>query len=270
MRDVWRVGSPSAGGVASTYIPRNCGLTAPEGEEVYEFLVRVQSRPGILGRLSRLFGEYNFDVLVGSLQVSENVGVNTFYVEAAEATISVEEMVERLRAERYVLEARATQTAEVFFEHYYFPLTSGGRFRIFAMSADALLALEKELFKRFGTAASSILYNVALATGREIIDKIRERDWGDVTPTPDLLLANFAAGFRAYGQGVLKVFEEPSLFRVEVEEPLMAEGEGEVLDHLSIGIVVGALEAIYEREFRVEDPRYDKAERKLRFRVVEK
>lgn len=250
-------------------IKKVSGLTAPDGEEVYEFFFKVKSRPGVLGAIASLLGEHNVDILGGHIQVHDrDMGIITLYADISRKKESMEEIVSKLRSMELMLEVDYKPMSEVFFEHFYFPMTSGGHFRIFALSADAFMALEKNLYDTFGEVAGTLLYHSGRALGKRIVEKMRERR----TPpekTEDLLLRNLVAMLRAYGVGLFKIQREDTCFMIEVEEPLMSVWDGEVMDYFTIGVAAGALEEIYNLSLAVKETKYIAEDKKLEILLAE-
>ncbi len=253
-----------------TPTPKNAGLTAPEGGEVYELFIKARSRPGVLGEIAALLGRYNLDILGGHLQVhNRDWGVITLYVDVSQPRDGLDKVLEELRGLDFTIEVDAKAMDEIFFEHFFFPITSGGHFRIFVISADAWMALEDTLHKTFGTAAATLLYHSGVALGKRVIDKMRERKT-HVKLTEELLRANIIAMLRAYGIGIAKIEDTAQGFHVEISEPIMAEWDGKIIDYFTIGMMAGSLEAIYDTNLVARGVKYDSAKRVLSFELERK
>jgi hypothetical protein len=247
------------------YVTRSLGLTLPEGPHIYEVFLRVKSRPGVLGRIDSLLGSMNIDLLGAHGQVHESGEATIIlYADLGKATTSLEEALARLREEEPVLEVSAKPNEPIFFEHFYFPLTSGGRFPVFVISVDSWLTFEEELLKRFGTPAEALLHEIGRSIGRAAVRKMRKRPMG--TPiTTSVLHANFVEMFRAFGLGLLEIIKKDASYEVSIREPLMSYRETQVIDSFSVGLVTGALEEIYGGTLAVRNLSYRRDERTLAF-----
>jgi hypothetical protein len=235
-----------------SYVPRSLGLTLPEGPHIYEVFVRVKSRPGVLGRIASLLGSMNIDLVGVHGQVHEAAEATIIlYADLAKASTSLEEALARLREEEFVMEVRAKPSEPIFFEQFYFPLTSGGRFRVFAISVDSWLSFEEELLKRFGTPAETLLHEIGRSMGTPM--------------TTGVLHTNFVEMFRAFGLGLLDISTRDGSYEVSIREPLMSFRETQAIDSFSVGIVTGALEEIYGGILAVRNLNYRRDERTLAF-----
>ena len=71
---------------------RSLGIASPDGQEIYELYVAVQSKPSVLARIATILGEKNVDILAGNMQCSDDkrTGYDVFYLEMAGATVTPE------------------------------------------------------------------------------------------------------------------------------------------------------------------------------------
>lgn len=198
-------------------------------------------------------GRWNIDILGAHVQVSDDrrVGHNLFYVEMADSDHNVDELTDLLKRQDFVIEVRAEPRKRVYFESMFFPITSGGHYRVFALGGNEWAALVRSFVEKFGSAASSLLYQEGVSVGKSIAESVGLR----FAEKPDgkTLVENFTALFRASGYGILRLSGDKEGFHVVIEEPVVSLSEEKVTDNFVVGIVAGALGKIYSRSYAVED-----------------
>ncbi len=236
-------------------VPRSLGISAPAGKDVYEVRLRVVSRPSILGKISNIFGSKNVDILGVHGQVTEDKkhADLIFYVEGGSSTVPMAAVVNELRGQDFVVSANSYSKNRIYFEAGSFPLTSGGHYRVFAISADAWAALVRAILQEFESGGKVILREEGTALGREIVRGISKRF---ASPDASVLMDNLKALFRASGLGLLEVAEVKGTarFAVKIREPAVCAGANLVtVDDFLIGVVRGAISEVYSSEYRAKD-----------------
>ncbi|MDG6968231.1 MAG: hypothetical protein JRM82_03305 [Nitrososphaerota archaeon] len=234
--------------------PRSLGITAPEGSDVYELYMKVKSRPSVLGSVSSLVGSKGIDILWMAGQASDDKQTADFFffAEMGSSTASPSEVVEELRKQDFVLEARSRRLDRVYFETFAFPLTSGGHRRVMVLDGRGWAALVKSLHRRFGSAATAILHDQGVSFGAELVERMS----GRFRPGPDaeLLVDNIKALFKASGLGILEIGAKRGKLSASIADHVVSLGGDESLaDDFLVGVVRGALEGAYGRELRVDN-----------------
>ncbi len=234
------------------------GITAPEGSDVYEFYMKVKSKPSVLGRVSNLVGSKGIDILWMTGQASDDKQTADFFffAEMCSSTASHSEVVEELRKQDFVLEARSHRLDRVYFEEFAFPLTSGGHRRVMVLDAVGWARLVKNFLDRFGSAGQSILHEEGVAFGQEVADRLQKR----LDAEPGQVVQNLKALVRASGLGLLEVaeVEKGERFTVSISDSVLCQGEGEKLaDDFLAGVVRGAIGRTYGRDFWVSGTRFE-------------
>lgn len=235
---------------------RSLGVSAPKGSDVHEVYLKVRSRPSVLGKISNVFGSRGADILGVHAQVSDDkqTGDLILYVEMGGAKGSIKDVVSELKKQDFVIDVRSEDRNRVYFDAFSFPLTSGGHRRVFALDGSGWAALVKSLLQKFGTAGSAILHDEGVSFGRQLAD----RTSGRFRTPPDraLLVENMRSLFRASGLGVLQVdAKNEGRLRASIADPaVLLGGDDSLTDDFLVGVVRGALEKIYGKEFRVEKP----------------
>lgn len=237
--------------------PRSLGISVPEGRDVHEIYVKVLSRPSILGKISDLMGKRNIDIIGAHIQVSEDktTGHILLYVEMADSTAKIEEVIYALRSQDYVKDVITYPRQEIFFEEIMFPLTSGGHYRVFVLGASVWAAIVKSLREMFGQTAGFVLRNEGTFAGRAAVSRIEGRftSQGLKIPEKRVLLENVIAYYKASGLGILEVKGEPSGFKVSITEGVLSGSSAEGVDDFLVGMVKGALEQIYGTNYLVQN-----------------
>ena len=236
-------------------VPRSLGISAPLGKDVYEVRLRVESRPSILGKISNIFGSKNVDILGvhGQATDDKKYADLILYVEVGGSTVSVEKVVDELRSQDFVVSISSHPRNRVYFEAASFPLTSGGHYRVFAISAEAWSALVRAILQEFGSGGRVILREEGVALGREVVNGIEKRFASSDAP---VLMDNLKALFRASGLGLLETTEADGTrrFVVMIREPaVFTDRDARTIDDFLVGVVKGAIDRIYSGDYRVKD-----------------
>ncbi|MHB8566068.1 MAG: hypothetical protein ACYC7D_10560 [Nitrososphaerales archaeon] len=241
-------------------MPRSLGISSPLGRDVYEFYLVVKSTPSILGKISDIFGKKHIDVLGAHLQVSDDRQKRyaIFYVEMAGSTAKANEFVELFRHEEFVLEIAAESRNVIFFETKMFPPTSGGHYRVFAMGSESWINLVRSLKEKFGSAADSILHAEGIPAGegiaRGIESRVNDRT-KDVGKGTLAKLENLKALFKVTGFGLLEILGNAERFHVTIRESMAAKQD--LIEHFVVGVVEGALEKLFSKEYVISDLKHD-------------
>ncbi len=232
---------------------RSLGISSPEGRQVYELYISVDSKPMVLAKLATIMGEKNIDILSGSLQCSDDMrtGYDIFYLEMAGATVKPKELVESLKKLDFVKDARIEARTDVKFETMMFPLTRSGHTRVFVLSAEGWAALIDSILKTFGTPGGVILHNQGVTVGEEIMDSIRTLFH---VPAPvEQEIANLKAYFGAVGLGVLELSGDFRGLKVVIDQPVTSGSKKGVVDQFLVGVVRGALSKTYSSDYVVQN-----------------
>jgi hypothetical protein len=232
---------------------RSLGVSSPEGREIYELYLAVQSRPSVLASIATILGERNVDVLAGHMQCSDDkrTGFDLFYLEMADAKVTPEELVETMKSMDFVEEARIESKSRVKFETMMFPLTRSGHTRMFVLSANGWAALINSILSTFGTAGAVILHNQGVSVGGEIVESIKALF--HTTVGTDLEIQNLKAYFGAVGLGILSMSGDQSGMKVTIDQPVMSGQKEPVADHFLVGVVRGAITKIYSSDYIVKN-----------------
>jgi len=236
-------------------VPRSLGISAPAGRDVYEVRLRVKSKPSILGKISNIFGSRNVDILGVHGQVTDDKkhADLIFYLEAGSSTVPMASVVDELKGQDFVVGVDSHSRNRVYFEAGSFPLTSGGHYRVFAISAEAWAALVRAILQEFESGGKVILREEGAALGKEVVRGISKRF---ASPDASVLIDNLKALFRASGLGLLEVVETggTARFVVTIREPAVCAGSsGTTVDDFLIGVVRGAIGEIYSRGYKAKD-----------------
>jgi len=232
---------------------RSLGIACPDGREIYELFVAVDSKPSVLAAVASALGERNIDVLSGSIQCSDDKlsGYDIFYVEMSEATVTPKELVEALKELPFVRDVKIESKSEIKFENMMFPLTRSGHTRVFVISADGWSALVDSILNTFGTAGGVILHNQGVSVGGEVVDSIRTLLHPSIKPGSEM--ANLKAYFRAVGLGVLEVSGDQRAMKVTVGQPVTSGKKSQGVDQFLVGIVRGAVSKIHSHNYVVQN-----------------
>jgi len=233
--------------------PRSLGIASPDGQEIYELYVAVQSKPSVLARIATILGERNIDILAGSMQCSDDkrTGYDVFYLEMAGAKVTPQELVELLKKLDFVQDAQIQPKSKVRFETMMFPLTRSGHTRVFVLSSNGWFALVNSILTTFGTAGGVILHNEGVSVGAEIVESIRALFRAPVGS--DLEMDNLRAYFSAVGLGVLQITGDRKGTKVRIEQPVTSGQKIPVADQFLVGVVRGAVNRIYAEEYVVKN-----------------
>jgi len=231
---------------------RSLGVSSPDGREIFELYIAVESKPAVLAQIATIMGERNVDILSGHLQCSddERSGYDLFYLEMADATITPEELVDALKKLDFVKDARIESKSKLKFETMMFPLTRSGHTRVFVLSSDGWFALVNSILDTFGTAGGVILHNQGLSVGSEIVESIKTLFHTAVGS--ELEMENLKAYFGAMGLGLLKVSGNTKAMRVRIDQPVASGQKKPVVDQFLVGIVRGAMNRIYSNDYGVQ------------------
>lgn len=211
-------------------------------------------------------GERNVDILAGHLQCSDDkrVGYDLFYVEMADATVSPTELVAAIKKLEFVKDASMEPKSDLKFETMMFPLTRSGHTRVFVLSANGWAALINSILNTFGTAGAVILHNQGVSVGGEIVEDIKALFHTAVVS--ELVMENLKAYFGAVGLGMLQVFGDLKMMEVIIDQPVTSGQTKPVIDQFLVGVVRGAINKIYSREYVVANLTYDGG--KIRFDLL--
>lgn len=245
---------------------RSLGIACPEGKEIYELFVAVDSKPSILAKVAAVLGERNIDILTGSLQCSDDKlsGYDIFYLEMAGSTVTPKELVETLKKFSFVKDVRMEPKADVKFENMMFPLTRSGHTRVFVISADGWSALVDSILATFGTAGGVILHNQGVSVGAEVVDSIRTLIHPPGRPGSEM--ANLKAYFRAMGLGILEISDDQRAVKVTIDQPVTGAKKAPGVDQFLVGMVRGAVNKIKAHDYVVANLAF--ASGKIQFNLV--
>lgn len=232
---------------------RSLGIACPEGKEIYELYVAVDSKPSVLARVASALAEKNIDVLTGSIQCSDDrlSGYDIFYVEMSEATVTPTELVHALKKLPFVKDVKIESKSEIKFENMMFPLTRSGHTRVFVISADGWAALVDSILSTFGTAGAVILHNQGVSVGGEIVDSIRSLLHPPIKR--DSEMANLKAYFGAVGLGLLEVSGDQKAMKVTIDHPVTPDKKSPGVDQFLVGMVRGAIAKIHAHDYVVQN-----------------
>jgi hypothetical protein len=233
--------------------PRSLGISAPDGRDIYELYLVVQSRPSVLARIATILGEKNVDIIAGNVQSSDDkrTGYDVFYLEMAGATVKPQELVAILKKLEFVQEAKIEPRSKVRFETMMFPLTRSGHTRVFVLSSNGWFALVNSILTTFGTAGGVILHNQGMSVGAEVVESIKALFHGPAGSA--LEMDNLRAYFAAVGLGVLQVTGDQKGFKVKIEQPVTSGQKIPVVDQFLVGVVRGAVNEIYSEDYVVKN-----------------
>lgn len=242
------------------------GISSPEGKEIFELYVAVESKPSVLAKIATILGERNIDILGGHQQCSDDkrMGHDLFYLEMADATVTPVQLVETLRKLEFVKDAQIQAKSDVRFETMMFPLTRSGHTRVFVLSADGWAALIDSILNTFGPPGGVILHNQGVSVGGEIVESIKVLFHSRVGG--ELEMANLKAYFGAVGLGILDIKGDSNSMRVTVDQPVTSGQKKPLVDQFLVGVVRGAINKIYAQEYVVQDLAF--IEGKIRFNLV--
>jgi hypothetical protein len=235
---------------------RSLGIASPEGEEIFELYISVESKPAVLAKIATVMGEKDVDILAGHMQCSDDrhFGYDLFYVEMADSKVTPKELVETLKKLDFVMDAQIEPKSDVKFETMMFPLTRSGHTRVFVLSANGWAALINSILSTFGTAGGVILHNQGVSVGAEIVDSIKALFHTQVGS--DLEMENLKAYFSAVGLGMLQISGDRKAMRVKIEQPVTSDQKDSVVDQFLVGVVGGAVIKIYSDDYVVQKLSY--------------
>jgi hypothetical protein len=242
------------------------GVSCPEGRQVFELYISVESKPSVLARIATVMGDRNIDILAGHMQCSDDarMGYDLFYIEMADATVTPKELVGVLKKLEFVRDAQIEPKSDLKFETMMFPLTRSGHTRVFVLSANGWAALINSILGTFGTAGEVILHNQGVSVGGEIIESIKALFHHPVGA--ELEIENLKAYFRAGGLGILSISGDQRGMKVSVDQPVMSGHKEQVVDQFVIGVVRGAINKVNSRDYLVKNLGY--SDGKIRFDLV--
>ncbi|MDA4116147.1 MAG: hypothetical protein OK442_06300 [Thaumarchaeota archaeon] len=231
---------------------RSLGIASPEGKDIFELYISVESRPAVLAKIATVMGEKNVDILAGHMQCSDDrhLGYDLFYVEMADSKVTPKALVETLKKLDFVVDAEIEPKSDVKFETMMFPLTRSGHTRVFVLSANGWAALINSILSTFGTAGGVILHNQGVSVGAEIVDSIKALFQAPVGS--DLEMENLKAYFSAVGLGILQISGDRKAMKVRIEQPVTSGQKESVVDQFLVGVVRGAIIKIYSDEYVVQ------------------
>jgi hypothetical protein len=245
---------------------RSLGISCPEGREIFELYISVESRPTILAKIAAIMGERNINILAGHMQCSddERTGYDLFYLEMADATVTPKELVDTLKRLDFVQDAQIEPKSKVKFETMMFPLTRSGHTRVFVLSSNGWFALVNSILSTFGTAGGAILHSQGVSVGAEIVESIKALF--HATVGSELEIENLKAYFSAVGFGILHVSGDRKGMRMTIEQPVTSGRKDSVVDQFLVGIVRGAIDKIYSEDYMVQNLTYE--DEKIAFDLV--
>ena len=235
---------------------RSLGVFSPEGLDVFELYISVESKPSVLAKIATIIGERNVDILAAHMQCSDEgrTGYDLFYLEMAQATVTPKELVDALKKLEFVKDVQIESKSNVRFETMMFPLTLSGHTRAFVLSSAGWAALVDSIMITFGTAGGVILHNQGVSVGAEIVDSIKALFRASVDS--DLEMENLKAYFSAVGLGILSVSGDRKVVKVKIEQPVTSGQEDSVVDQFLVGVVTGAIIKIYADDYVVQKLSY--------------
>ena len=235
---------------------RSLGISVPDGRQIFELYIAVESKPSVLASIAAMIGEKNVDILAGHMQCSDDKrsGYDLFYLEMADATVTPQELVETLETLDFVEDVQIEPKSKLKFETMMFPLTRSGHTRVFVLSSNGWFALVNSILSTFGTAGGVILHNQGVSVGAEIVDSIKALFHASVGS--DLEMANLKAYFGAVGLGILHVSGDRRAMKVRIEQPVTSGQKDSVVDQFLVGVVRGAISKIYSEDYVVQNLSY--------------
>ncbi len=253
------------------FLPRSVGSSAPAGQKVYEFFVRIHSRVSVGGRLLALFAERNVDVLglFGQTEEDRLTAGLVIYADFGAAPEDPFALAELLRRQEFVIEVRVASKERMFLEEMTFPPTGDGQYRVLIFPTEWWSSLVRGLVDQYGSAAGSILHEQGVNAGRTQVGHATSR----VQAVDRALLVELLRTVgRTSGWGLFEIEEDPTevreRFRIAIRggpwpanEPFPVEG-----CQFVVGFLRGALQVISETALVVRDLTYDQGT--LRFELV--
>ncbi|MEM3671103.1 MAG: hypothetical protein QW767_05090 [Thermoprotei archaeon] len=239
-------------------ISRDVGVIAPPGEQVYEILLTLKSEPSALATVLKKLGDMNVNVLgiFGHVSEDGSRGYILLYVDAQKAKAPVSELLDEIKSLSPVLDVSAENKTKMIFENMMFPLSSRGERGLY-VSAEGYSSLISQVMNTFGDGGATILHQQGAALGKSFVDGLVRRLRREAGT--DLILENIKGFIKASGFGILTTYtgQGNSRVKVEIHKPVLNQATGAPFtDHLLVGLVHGALERAFQKEYTVKKPSF--------------
>ena len=223
------------------------------GRRFVELSIEVELNPKAPERLTDLFRNYCFNpvmaLAVGNFQVGKRH--LEIFLDYTEATISLEELAEKIRETPGVFNVRYRRGLRedlVLRQLCYPPTILGERVAIFRYSM--LKSWFNRLWEVYGSGAGAILYDVGVKIGKDSVKNLREH-----FKLGGEMLLNFLACLATslgWGKFILGEFDkETCKLKVRVEDSFecrIAKEAGESRGYLIRGYIFGVATEIFQTE----------------------
>ncbi len=251
------------------FFPRNVTLSKPAGQGITEFLVVGKDELGAVSKVMSIFADHSINFLssYGESRDEEHNFILTFFAEVDDVESQIEILEKEISSLSFVKQVQSVKMKDRVYDQYLFPITAGSA-RVIIMRADPLLNIEKQLFDRMGSAATSIMYEEGRAYARQTTAQMLA-----ISPNMDRdeLLENSLDGLRAFGWGIFRYRKSGEVFEITATDLPFSDPRDAVRSRFVQGSGAGMIETMYGIRLRVASSNYDEADRKLslRFENVE-
>ena len=252
------------------FFPRNIPLSKPSGQSVTEFLIVGRDDLESVSKVMSIFADRRINVLASYFESRDEAHnfILTFFAEVDDVESQIEILEKEISSLSFVKQVQSVKMKDRVYDQYLFPITATGSTRVIIMRADPLLNIEKQLFDRMGSAATSIMYEEGRAYARQTTAQMLT-----ISPNMDRdeLLENSLDGLRAFGWGIFRYRKSGEVFEITATDLPFSDPRDAVRSRFVHGIVAGMIETMYGIRLRVASSNYDEADRKLslRFEKVE-
>lgn len=231
------------------YFPRNLGVSAPPGDNVFEFLVVWNHELGSLAKIFEAFARHKAKVLLQYSQIQEgtNTVVGTYYCDVTQADEPVQSLQKAIKGLSFVRSVDIAIAGKSLFDKFLFPVTVWGSERVIIMRMDPLLNIEMRLKQELGSAGSAIMFREGESYATEVLAQYRKVLASASTET---LFENVKDGLRATGWGLFEFKESKDGYEVTVRDAPNLANTSEPSRFLC-GIIAGTLESVLSVKMKI-------------------
>lgn len=259
----------------AVYYPNSIGAATPGNFYTYSFLIDGKSEKGtevvsIVDELLRRGAK----ILSQNSWLYEGLGEFTLSVtcDLKDSKETPDDFVIKLRAMRFVTNAKVISLKRRLFSGLLFPLTMMDTSRVVAVNSEAFFRIQDHLKSH---AQKSDLVDAGRDFGKEIVKQIREKfdatSSTSITNFDEVLKDNLVGYMSAAGWGKLRWDNDNNVQRVLIQDPPTASYGGSAVGNYFLqGLVAGLTEGLLNRGFAVMEDHYDNQIRLLSLSLMEK
>ena len=256
------------------YYPNNIGIATPGSISTYSFLVDGKSENGsemvyILEELLKRGAK----ILSQSSWVYESLREFTLSItcDLKDSKETPDDFVIKLRALRFVNNAKVISLKRRMFSGLLFPLTMMDTSRVVALNAEGIFHIQDRLKTH---AQRTDLVDAGRDVGKDIVRQIREKfEASEMSAIPNLdqVLKDNVVGFMSSaGWGKIRWEQNNNAQRVLIQDPPTVSYGGTAAGNYFLqGIIAGLTEGFFHRKYNVVDDHYDNELRLLSLSLME-